>query len=56
MIFAEYLQISYIVNRTYPTFWLAMYYTITGPIQGLRPANERRRYKETPSLVGWAQT
>ena len=23
---------------------------------GLRPANERRRYKVTPSLIGWAQT
>ena len=22
--------------------------------QGLRPANERRRYKVTPSLIGWA--
>ena len=27
-----------------------------GPILGLRPANERRRYKVTPSLIGWAQT
>ena len=25
-------------------------------IQGLHPANERRRYKVTPSLIGWAQT
>ena len=24
-------------------------------IPGLRPANERRRYKVTPSLIGWAQ-
>ena len=24
-------------------------------ILGLRPANERRRYKVTPSLIGWAQ-
>ena len=23
---------------------------------GLRPANERRRYKVTPSPIGWAQT
>ena len=23
---------------------------------GLRPANDRRRYKVTPSLIGWAQT
>ena len=27
----------------------------TGLILGLRPANERRRYKVTPSLIGWAQ-
>ena len=27
-----------------------------GVILGLRPANERRRYKVTPSLIGWAQT
>ena len=25
-------------------------------ILGLHPANERRRYKATPSLIGWAQT
>ena len=25
-------------------------------ILGLRPANEKRRYKVTPSLIGWAQT
>ena len=28
---------------------------ISGPILGLRPANERRRYKVTASLIGWAQ-
>ena len=27
-----------------------------GQILGLRSANERRRYKLTPSLIGWAQT
>ena len=27
----------------------------TGLILGLRPANERRRYKVTTSLIGWAQ-
>ena len=26
-----------------------------GLILGLRPANERRRYKVTPSLIGWAR-
>ena len=25
-------------------------------ILGLRPANERHRYKVTPSLIGWEQT
>ena len=29
---------------------------VTGLILGLGPANERRRYKETPSLIGWSQT
>ena len=28
----------------------------SGLILGLRPANERRCYKVTPSLIGWAQT
>ena len=28
----------------------------TGLILGLRPADERRRYKVTPFLIGWAQT
>ena len=27
-----------------------------GLILGLHPANERRRYKVTTSLIGWAQT
>ena len=27
-----------------------------GLILGLRPANESRRYKVTPSLIGWVQT
>ena len=26
------------------------------PYAGVRPANERRRYKVTPSLTGWAHT
>ena len=29
--------------------------TITGQILGLRPANGRRRYFVTTSLIGWAQ-
>ena len=31
-------------------------YLKTGLILGLRSANERRRYKVTPSLIAWAQT
>ena len=30
--------------------------TWAGLILGLHPANERRRYKVTPSLIGWTQT
>ena len=35
--------------------YIILWYT-AGLILGLRPANERRRYKVTPSLIGWAQT
>ena len=28
----------------------------SGLILGLHPANERRRYKVRPSLIGWVQT
>ena len=31
-------------------------YNDSGLILGLRPANERRRYKVTPSFTGWAQS
>ena len=31
-------------------------YIYRGLILGLCPANERRRYKVTVSLIGWAQT
>ena len=31
-------------------------HTNSGLTLGLRPANERRRYKVTPFLIGWAQT
>ena len=30
-------------------------YAQSGLILGLRPGNERRRYKVRPSLIGWAQ-
>ena len=38
-------------------FYLYFHYiSYTGLILGLRPANERRRYFVTTSLIGWAQT
>ena len=43
-----------ITSRDESTFVQAMAWS--GPILGLRPANERRRYFVTTSLVGWAQT
>ena len=30
-------------------------YVYTGMVLGLRPANERRRYFVTTSLIGWVQ-
>ena len=40
--------------------WVEVYclveMVLKGLILGLRPANGRRRYKVTPSLIGWAQT
>ena len=41
-----------------PSHWYLYWKWIqeAGLILGLRPANERRRYKVTPSLIGWAQT
>ena len=34
---------------------LTAQYITSGPILGLRPANERQRYFVTPSLIGWVQ-
>ena len=31
-------------------------YVLTGLILSLQPDKERRRYKVTPSLIGWAET
>ena len=36
--------------------WLPGQYIITGLILGMRIANERRRHKVAPFLIGWAQT
>ena len=38
------------------TILMSEQHVISGLILGLRPANERRRYKVTSSLIGWAKT
>ena len=35
---------------------IVVQYKVTGLILGLHPANVRRHYKVSPSLIGWAQT
>ena len=37
-------------------WWFISYSCLSGLILGMRPANERRRYKVTPSLFGWVKT
>ena len=44
---------AWIVLR-YTTLWIL--WSVSGLILGLHSANERHCYKETPSLIGWAQT
>ena len=43
-------------NKTVFSSWIRVQSQKTGLILGLRPANERRRYKVTSFLIGWAQT
>ena len=43
-------------DQTRVAFFICVLHNCSGRILGLRPANERRRYKVTPSLIGWAQT
>ena len=45
-------------NKLVPTLLvktLQLIWKSAGLILGLHPANERRRYKVTPSLIGWVQ-
>ena len=46
---------KYITNKIKSLFSPPVY-IVTGLIRGLRPANERHRYKVMLSLIGWAQT
>ena len=48
--FLNFVLDQYIPMISYP------YAEHAGLIVGLRPANERHRYKVTPSLIGWVQT
>ena len=47
-------------NTTRESFWwrhgAETLYALPGLMLGLRPGNERRRYKVIPSLIGWTQT
>ena len=45
-----------IYNSTAPSTTTTLTMMLPRLILGLHPANERRRYKVTPSLIGWAQT
>ena len=46
-VFCEFL------GKTYCQIKSVLY---SGLILGLHPANEKRHYRVTPSLIGWAQT
>ena len=44
------------LSATWEKSLLLVQWGAAGLILGLRPANERRCYKVTPSLIGWVQT
>ena len=47
---------NFIKMKTFPFQWpSSVAYMCAGLILGLRPANERRGYLVTTSLIGWAQ-
>ena len=47
---------TFLVETTSALMSSVLKQSYTGLTLGLRPANERRRYTVTPSLIGWAQT
>ena len=49
-------MVQYLNWEIYPNPHPRLLGELSGLILDLRPANERRRYKVTPSLIGWAQT
>ena len=51
------LRINMKGSGIHQNIWLGVWYdNVAGLVLGLPPANERRLYKVTPSLIGWAQT
>ena len=50
------VQCKYLTDSAATTVDIGSRIYNAGLILGLPPANERRRYKVTPSLIGWAQT
>ena len=60
------LLVPYLLVKPLQLFWRSgtcrgnlqalIFKWIAGLILGLRPANERCRYKVTQSLIGWTQT
>ena len=51
----KYLNSIFFIPRMYCCHMANTLGTDSGPILGLRPANERWRYFVTTSLIGWAQ-
>ena len=54
----EYMRLwtVWLLSQWNREIWNCAYSRAEGLTLGLRPANERRRYKVTPSFIGWAQT
>ena len=50
------LWIGWVLSQWNSETWNSAYARAEGLTLGLRLANERRRYKATPALIGWAQT
>ena len=55
-VISKYLSHNYPSHVTFSVVACLCLLHYTGLVLGLRPANERRCYKVTPSLIGWSQT
>ena len=47
------ILLLYVIIHEFIVYW---WKEMTALILGSHPASERRRYKVTPSLIGWVQT